>query len=104
MADKSKSPRRWPTADILRRAEFLKEAGPIRFCGYRICCPASCLGGAHAGVLPLPWRGACLPQVRQIRPLCSRRPRLLGGKVPAGDHRLAGAPSLVPSLVPLDKT
>lgn len=31
MADKSKSPRRWPTAGILRRAEFVKEAGPIRF-------------------------------------------------------------------------
>lgn len=31
MADKSKSPRRWPTADILRRAEFVKVAGPIRF-------------------------------------------------------------------------
>lgn len=33
MADKSKSPRRWPAADILRRAEFVKEAGPIRFVG-----------------------------------------------------------------------
>jgi hypothetical protein len=31
MAGKSKSPRRWPTADILRRAEFAKEAGPICF-------------------------------------------------------------------------
>jgi hypothetical protein len=31
MRGKSIPRRRWPTPDILRRAEFVKEAGPIRF-------------------------------------------------------------------------
>jgi hypothetical protein len=31
MPGKSKPQRRWPTSDILQRAEFVKEAGPIRF-------------------------------------------------------------------------
>ena len=31
MSDRSTSQRRWPTPDILRRAQFVKDAGPIRF-------------------------------------------------------------------------
>ncbi len=100
MADKSKSPRRWPAADILRRAEFVKEAGPIRFVDTECAARRLALEAHTLECYRSLGEGACLPQVRQIRPLCSRRPRLLGGKVPAGDHRLAG----VPSLIPLDKT
>jgi hypothetical protein len=31
MTTKSQDNRRWPTADVLARAEFAKDAGPIRF-------------------------------------------------------------------------
>jgi hypothetical protein len=31
MADKSNPQPRWPTPDILRRARFVNDAGPIRF-------------------------------------------------------------------------
>lgn len=31
MGEKSKPQRRWPTPDILRRARFVDDAGPIRF-------------------------------------------------------------------------
>lgn len=31
MQDKRKTSRRWPTPDILRRARFVDEAGPVRF-------------------------------------------------------------------------
>lgn len=31
MRDQAKSQRRWPSPDILRRAKFVDDAGPIRF-------------------------------------------------------------------------
>ncbi|PRD41052.1 DNA-binding protein [Phyllobacterium phragmitis] len=31
MREKAKTQRRWPTHDILRRAQFVEDAGPIRF-------------------------------------------------------------------------
>ncbi|MFD2236714.1 helix-turn-helix domain-containing protein [Aureimonas populi] len=31
MAEKAQSQRRWPTPDILKRAKFVNDAGPIRF-------------------------------------------------------------------------
>lgn len=31
MSEKTKPQRRWPTPDILRRAQFVDDAGPIRF-------------------------------------------------------------------------
>lgn len=31
MPNKRSSQRRWPTPDILQRAQFVKDAGPIRF-------------------------------------------------------------------------
>lgn len=31
MSKKTKPQRRWPTPDILRRAQFVDDAGPIRF-------------------------------------------------------------------------
>ena len=31
MREKTKAQRRWPTPDVLRRAQFVSDAGPIRF-------------------------------------------------------------------------
>ena len=31
MREKTKAQRRWPTPDVLRRAQFVSDPGPIRF-------------------------------------------------------------------------